>query len=149
MQNSSLRAITLADESATDRDYENHVIANVNDHAVHISVMTQAYHWHCHPDSDETFLALEGSLMIDLDDRTIELNPGQLFTIDRGVRHRTRPAGARSVNLTFERRDAASQPLAPPVSECAATGGGYRMGAQKQRPLPSGSPKENSRKPHV
>lgn len=28
--------------------------------------------------------------------------PGQLFTIPANVRHRTRPKGSRSVNLTFE-----------------------------------------------
>ena len=33
---------------------------------------------------------------------SVELDPGQLVTIPRGVRHRTRPVGARSVNLTFE-----------------------------------------------
>ena len=76
--------------------------------------MTEAYHWHCHPDSDETFLALEGGLVIDLDDETVELKPGSMFTVNRGVRHRTRPLGTRSVNLTFERADAKTERLAPP-----------------------------------
>jgi mannose-6-phosphate isomerase-like protein (cupin superfamily) len=110
-QNSSFEIVTLTAESATEQSYENHVVATVNDHVVRISVMTEAYHWHRHPDSDESFLAMEGGLMIDLDDRTIELRPGELFTVERGVRHRTRPAGARSVNLTFERKDARSEPL--------------------------------------
>jgi mannose-6-phosphate isomerase-like protein (cupin superfamily) len=110
----SLEVISLSAESETTESYKNRVIASVNDHVVRISVMTEAYHWHCHPDSDESFLAVEGGLFIDLDDRTVELLPGQIVTVKRGVRHRTRPIGERSVNLTFERADARSETLAAP-----------------------------------
>jgi mannose-6-phosphate isomerase-like protein (cupin superfamily) len=114
MQNSSFDVIQLSRESATTAAYDNHPIARVNDHEVRISTMTEAYHWHCHPDSDEVFLALEGGLFIDFDDRTVELLPGQMITVNRGVRHRTRPMGSRSVNLTFERAGAQSKMLEPP-----------------------------------
>jgi mannose-6-phosphate isomerase-like protein (cupin superfamily) len=111
MQNLAFEVISLAAESATEETYNNHPIASVNDHEVRISVMTEAYHWHCHPDSDESFLALEGGLFIDFDDRTVELLPGQMITVKRGVRHRTRPMGDRSVNLTFERAGARTETL--------------------------------------
>lgn len=114
MQNSSFEVISLAAESATAATYNNHPIATINDHEVRISIMTESYHWHCHPDSDEMFLALEGGLFIDFDNHTVELQPGHIVTVPRGVRHRTRPIGQRSVNLTFERTSARSQPLAPP-----------------------------------
>jgi mannose-6-phosphate isomerase-like protein (cupin superfamily) len=110
-----MKIISLSHESATTVAYDNHPIATVNDHEVRISTMTEPYHWHCHPDSDETFVALEGGLFIDLDDRTIELPPGHLTTIPRGVRHRTRPIGERSINLTFERASARSEALPPPA----------------------------------
>ena len=61
MQNSSFEVINLSLESATAESYDNHPIAKVNDHEVCISTMTEAYHWHCHPDSDESFLALEAA----------------------------------------------------------------------------------------
>ena len=111
MQNSSFEVINLSLESATTESYDNHPIAKVNDHEVRISTMTAAYHWHCHPDSDESFLALEGGLYIDFDDRTVTLLPGHMITVNRGVRHRTRPMGERSVNLTFERAGALSERL--------------------------------------
>jgi mannose-6-phosphate isomerase-like protein (cupin superfamily) len=114
MQNSSFEAINLSVESATAESYNTHPIASVNDHQVRISTMTEPYHWHCHPDSDESFLALEGGLFIDFDDRTVELLPGHFITVNRGIRHRTRPIGKRSVNLTFERADARSDTLAAP-----------------------------------
>lgn len=85
------------------QEYRNIPLTPVNDHVVRLSIMTDPYFWHYHPDSDETFLAVEGVIVIDLDDRSVELAPGQLFTVPAGVRHCTRPQGARSVNLTFER----------------------------------------------
>nr|WP_246153774.1 cupin domain-containing protein [Terriglobus albidus] len=75
--------------------------------------MTEAYHWHSHPDSDECFLALEGGIYIDFEDRTVTLPPGHMITITRGVLHRTRPIADRSINLTFERADARSEASTP------------------------------------
>lgn len=117
MQNSSYEVIDLSLESSTTKSYDNHPLTRVNDHEVRISTMTEPYHWHCHPDSDESFLALQGGLFIDFDDRTVELLPGNMITVNRGVRHRTRPIGARSVNLTFERAGAQTEMLASPRSQ--------------------------------
>jgi mannose-6-phosphate isomerase-like protein (cupin superfamily) len=83
----------------------NVIVTNVNDHVVRHSVMTEVYPWHFHPNADETFLVLEGTLLIDLEDRSVELNTGQLFTVPRQVKHRTRPKHTRSVNITIERAD--------------------------------------------
>ena len=82
--------------------YANFTLASVNDHVVKLSVMTENYYWHYHPNSDETFIVTEGILLIDLETETIELLPGQLFSIPKNVVHRTRPKGERSVNLTVE-----------------------------------------------
>lgn len=68
--------------------------------------MTDGFQWHQHPDSDETFLCLDGELIIEFADNEIALEPGELLTVPRGCTHRTRPNGARSVNLTFEKRGA-------------------------------------------
>ena len=93
---------TLASESSSGASYDNHPIAIVNDHVVRISVMTQPCQWHLHPNSDETFLVIEGRLTVEFEDGTLELGPGQMVTVPRGLRHRTYPVGDRSVNLTFE-----------------------------------------------
>jgi mannose-6-phosphate isomerase-like protein (cupin superfamily) len=114
MQGSLFEVISLSTESATAESYNNHPIANVNDHEIRISIMTEPYYWHSHPDSDESFLALEGGLFIDFEDTTVELLPGHMFTVKRGVPHRTRPIGERSVNLTFERASARTEQLASP-----------------------------------
>ena len=68
--------------------------------------MTSAYRWHHHPDSDETFLGVDGELVIEFPDREVIVRPGELVTVPAGMCHRTRPNGERSVNLTFERTGA-------------------------------------------
>lgn len=96
------KTITLTSESSSQLSYDNHPIAYVNNHVVRISVMTRTYQWHSHPNSDETFLVIEGHLKIEFDIGSVELAPGQMATVPRGLRHRTSPLGNRSVNLTFE-----------------------------------------------
>ena len=86
-------------------EYENVVLSKFNDHVVRMSRMEKAYFWHFHPNSDEMFLGVEGVLVLELENQRIELGPGQVFTVARGIQHRTLPAGSYSVNLTFERLD--------------------------------------------
>ncbi|MCE7068065.1 cupin domain-containing protein [Dyadobacter sp. CY326] len=98
LQRSDLHQIS---EAATGH-YTNLPLGLVNDHVIRISIMTEPFYWHYHPNSDESFLCIEGILVIDLEDKSIELHPGQLFTIPKNVLHKTRPKEGRSVNLTFE-----------------------------------------------
>jgi mannose-6-phosphate isomerase-like protein (cupin superfamily) len=86
--------------------YHNQRIEAVNDHEIRLSVMTEAFPWHRHPDSDETFFCIDGELVIEFTDRAVALHAGEFLTVPKGVRHRTRPGGDRSVNLTFEKLDA-------------------------------------------
>ena len=83
--------------------YHNRRIAAVNDHEIRMSVMTGGFPWHRHPTSDESFYAIDGDLVIEFADHQVVLKPGEFLTVPRGTLHRTRPAGERSVNLTFER----------------------------------------------
>src|ERR1700733_7333299 len=80
----------------------NVVSARVNEHVVRMSLMTEPYFWHYHPNSDETFIGLEGIVILELVDQRVELGPGQMFTAPKGIKHRTAPAGVRSINLTIE-----------------------------------------------
>ena len=91
----------------TDR-YHKGSLASVNDHEIRMSVMTSGFPWHHHPDSDETFYCVDGELVIEFETGEVVVKPGELVTVPAGTRHRTRPAGERSVNLTFERANAAT-----------------------------------------
>jgi mannose-6-phosphate isomerase-like protein (cupin superfamily) len=109
-----LTIIDLQQETLAIEAYKNTPLSLVNDHIVRLSIMTEPYYWHYHPTSDEIFLVTEGILCIDLEERTVQLAPGQLFTIPANVRHRTRPLGSRSVNLTFELADMETIKIEPP-----------------------------------
>jgi mannose-6-phosphate isomerase-like protein (cupin superfamily) len=83
--------------------YCNVSLGSVNDHEIRMSVMTAQFPWHRHPDSDETFYGVDGELIVEFPDHEVVVRPGQFVTVPAGMLHRTRPSGARSVNLTFER----------------------------------------------
>lgn len=79
----------------------NQSLTTVNDCVVRIGIIHGDFHWHHHDDEDEFFYVLNGRLLIDLEDRTVELSPRQGFMVPRGVRHRTR-APERTTILMFE-----------------------------------------------
>jgi mannose-6-phosphate isomerase-like protein (cupin superfamily) len=93
----------LALSREVDERYRNVSLGPVNDHEIRMSVMTERFRWHRHPDSDETFYGVDGELIIEFADKEVVVRPGQFVTVPAGTLHRTRPAGERSVNLTFER----------------------------------------------
>lgn len=92
----------LAD--ACEDKWYNQTLCKVNDAVVRMAVMEGEYHWHEHNDIDEFFFVLDGTFLIDLEDRAVELSPRQGFVVPRGVRHRTR-APSRTVILMVERAD--------------------------------------------
>ena len=80
----------------------NQTLCRVNDCVVRLGVLEGEFHWHKHDEEDEFFLVLEGSLLIDLEGRTMILGAHQGFAVPRGVIHRTR-APERTVVLMVER----------------------------------------------
>lgn len=81
----------------------NQTLTQVNDSVVRVAIIEGEFHWHKHDNEDEFFFVLEGKLIIELEDREIELNPGQGVTITKGVMHKPR-APQKTVMLLFETR---------------------------------------------
>ncbi len=79
----------------------NQTLTKVNDSVVRIGIVEGEYHWHKHDNDDEFFFVLDGQLLIDLENLTIELNPNQGVTISKGVMHRPR-APKKTVMLMME-----------------------------------------------
>jgi mannose-6-phosphate isomerase-like protein (cupin superfamily) len=79
----------------------NQTLCKVNDSVVRLGVMQGEYHWHKHDDLDEFFYVVDGEFLIDLEDRTIALQPQQAFVVPKGVVHRTR-APSKTVILMVE-----------------------------------------------
>jgi len=86
--------------ACTDQWY-NQTLCRVNDSVVRLGVMQGEYHWHKHDADDEFFFVLEGRFIVDLADRSVDLQRQQGIVVPRGVLHRTR-APERAVILMVE-----------------------------------------------
>jgi mannose-6-phosphate isomerase-like protein (cupin superfamily) len=89
---------------ANQHKWFNQTLTKVNDSVVRVAIVEGEYHWHKHDNDDEFFFVLEGQLLIDLEDKTIALNPWEGFTISKGIMHRTR-ALKKTVMLMVETSD--------------------------------------------
>lgn len=79
----------------------NQTLCKVNESVVRMGALEGEYHWHKHDEDDEFFFVVSGKLLIDLEDRLVELRPGQGFVVPRTVVHRTR-APQRTIVLMVE-----------------------------------------------
>jgi mannose-6-phosphate isomerase-like protein (cupin superfamily) len=88
--------------AAAQTPWWNRTLCAVNDAWVRLAVMEGDFHWHKHDLEDEFFFVLAGKLDIELEDRTVELNPGQGFTVPKGVMHFPQARG-RTVVMMVEK----------------------------------------------
>lgn len=77
-------------DDAKNYKWFNQTLCKANDSVVRVGFVEGEYHWHKHNNDDEFFYTVEGLLLIDLEDRTVALKPGQGFVVPRGILHRTR-----------------------------------------------------------
>ena len=96
-----INAKALAD--ACKFKWYNQTLCQVNDSVVRLGVLEGEYHWHQHDADDEFFYVVDGQLLIDLEERTVALDPGQGFVVPRQVTHRTR-APHRTIVLMVENK---------------------------------------------
>ncbi|MCH2640509.1 MAG: cupin domain-containing protein [Candidatus Thalassarchaeum sp.] len=65
------------------------VIAEMNDYQFKLVKIEGEFVWHEHPDTDEAFIVIEGSMSIDFEDgSSVDLDEGEMYVVPRGVRHR-------------------------------------------------------------
>ena len=65
-----------------------HVVAEMNDYQFKLAKFKDEFVWHDHHDTDEAFLVVSGRMAIEMPDRTVELNEGEMFVVPKGVRHK-------------------------------------------------------------
>ncbi len=83
------RSINLAHKlSLFDDHWRPRVVAEMNEYQFKLVKLAGDFVWHDHPDTDETFIVLEGSLRIDFRDGAVELSAGEMFVVPRGVPHK-------------------------------------------------------------
>ena len=77
------------------------IVAELNGQLVKVAHFEGEYVWHSHAEEDELFLVLAGRVDIHLRDRVVDLGPGELFVVPRGIEHKPVAHGRAQV-LMFE-----------------------------------------------
>ena len=98
--------VNLAEKLASFSDqWAPRIVARYNDNEVPLVKVEGEFLWHCHEDTDELFLVIEGVLDIELRDRTVTLSPGELFVVPRGIEHRPCARHGEAKLLLMDPRD--------------------------------------------
>jgi mannose-6-phosphate isomerase-like protein (cupin superfamily) len=70
-----------------DKPYEPGIVGYVNDYKLQVVKVKGPFVWHKHDETDDFFFVIRGHLTIHLRDRDVELDPGELFVVPRGIEH--------------------------------------------------------------
>lgn len=80
--------VTLAEKiGLLDQPFAPGTVGYLNDYKLVVVRAQGEFAWHKHDDTDDFFLVLRGHLTIQLRDRDVELDEGELFVVPRGVEH--------------------------------------------------------------
>ena len=94
----SYKAINLGEKFGLFKEqWQPKVIAEMNDYQFKVVKLQGDFIWHDHKDTDETFIVIEGLLRIDFRDGAVEIGPGEMFVVPKGVEHK--PYAADEVKL--------------------------------------------------
>ena len=69
-------------------DYAVGLIAEMNDYEFKIVKFKGDFVWHSHPETDETFIILEGELVMNFRDRKVRVRAGEMVVVPKGVEHK-------------------------------------------------------------
>ena len=64
------------------------IIAQMNDYHFKIAKIQGAFVWHSHPETDETFIVMQGKMKIEFPDGAITLKAGEMCVVPKGVEHK-------------------------------------------------------------
>jgi mannose-6-phosphate isomerase-like protein (cupin superfamily) len=74
-----------------DGDYAVGIIAKMNNYEIKVVKRTgeskSSFVLHKHEDTDETFIVLEGTMVMNYSDRAVEVNKGEMIVVPKGVEH--------------------------------------------------------------
>lgn len=89
--------------ASLDEYWSPRVIGEVDDHFVKVAKLKGTLAWHDHAGEDEMFYILAGRLKIEMPDHTVDLGPGEMFIVPRGVQHNP-IADQECLVMLFERK---------------------------------------------
>ena len=96
--------INLKDKlSRFDELWSPRVIAEMNDYQFKLAKVQGEFVWHDHPETDEAFIIIEGTLEIHFRDGKVVLNEGEMYVVPKGVEHRPSARGLAKILLVEPR----------------------------------------------
>jgi mannose-6-phosphate isomerase-like protein (cupin superfamily) len=64
------------------------IIAEMNDYQFKLVKIKNDFVWHKHDDTDEVFIVVEGKIHIEFEEKTIEINEGEMIVVPKGTKHK-------------------------------------------------------------
>ena len=64
------------------------IVAQLNNYHFKLAKVQGEFVWHDHPETDEVFLIIKGSLDIHFRDGIVSLKEGEMFVVPKGVEHK-------------------------------------------------------------
>jgi mannose-6-phosphate isomerase-like protein (cupin superfamily) len=84
-----MRKVNLQAALATfSEHFQPRAVTQFNGHDILVVKANGEFVWHKHDDTDDFFLVLQGHMTIELRDGAVELGPGEIFVVPKGVEHR-------------------------------------------------------------
>ena len=94
----SQKTVNLAEKlSQFTEHWSPKIVSSFNGHDIMVVKVKGEFNWHSHADTDDLFLVLKGNLIIELRDEVVNLGPGELYVVPKGVEHR--PVAEEEVEL--------------------------------------------------
>jgi mannose-6-phosphate isomerase-like protein (cupin superfamily) len=69
-------------------DYAVRLVAKMNNYDFKLVKFKGDFIWHSHPETDETFIVMDGTLVMNFRDRKVEVGAGEMIVIPKGVEHK-------------------------------------------------------------
>ena len=63
-------------------------IAKMNDYEFKIVKFKGDFVWHSHPETDETFIVVDGTLVMNFRDQKVAVRAGEMIILPKGVEHK-------------------------------------------------------------
>ena len=64
------------------------IVGELNGQEVKLAKLKGEFIWHDHANEDEMFFIVKGKLKLEFRDETIELHPGEMLVVPKGVEHK-------------------------------------------------------------
>jgi mannose-6-phosphate isomerase-like protein (cupin superfamily) len=82
-----------------------YIVGELNENFIKLAKVKGEFVWHKHDHEDELFIVQKGTLIVDFRDKTVEVKPGEILTVPKGVEHRPRTNGEEVLMMLIEPKE--------------------------------------------